>query len=230
MPRKEKTNDQDLNKRLVKRIFAIVLIGATSVLTMLKFGPMIGSLFGMISVNRGQIISPPEANLPPPIFVDTPKAVNETKVNIKGVSAPKTRIELFVNGPKVDSVLTDTSGEFLFTDVKLNKGTNTVFAKAEGTKSEVIKIAYDDDAPEIEIEAPENGETVENLNERIEVRGTINEEAEIRINDRVAIQKPDNSFSFLLGVGEGDVEIKVAATDLAGNKAEEELKVKYRRD
>ncbi len=224
------SNQQEINKILLKRIGAIIAIVVVSVVGMVKFAPKIGSLFGQISVNRNQTITPPQPNTPPPIFIDVPEAVNETKINLKGTSAPKTKIQIFVNGPKQGEVLTDNSGEFLFTDVKLNKGTNTIFAKAGETKSKVITIDYDDDAPEIEIESPEDGETIENLNERIEIKGKINEKAQIRINDRIAIQKPDNSFYFLLGVDEGEVEIKITAIDVAGNKSEEELTVTYDKD
>ena len=224
------SNQQEINKILLKRIGAIIAIVVVSVVGMVKFAPKIGSLFGQISVNRNQTITPPQPNTPPPIFIDVPEAVNETKINLKGTSAPKTKIQIFVNGPKQGKDLTDNSGEFLFTDVKLNKGTNTIFAKAGETKSKVITIDYDDDTPEIEIESPEDGETIENLNERIEIKGKINEKAQIRINDRIAIQKPDNSFYFLLGVDEGEVEIKIIAIDVAGNKSEEELTVTYDKD
>ncbi|MBD3366236.1 hypothetical protein GF360_02710 [candidate division WWE3 bacterium] len=225
-----KTTPEDINKILAKRLLAIFAIGILSLFGMLKFGPKIGALFGMISVNRNETINPPQANTPPPVFVEVPKAVNETKVNIKGMSAPKTKIELFVNGPKAGEVITDMSGEFLFTEVALNKGKNTLFAKANDTKSETITIDYDDEDPEIEIESPKDGDKIENLNERIEIVGEISEKATIKINDRVAIQKPDNSFVFLLGAKEGEMEITIKATDLAGNTAEEKLKVTYKRD
>ena len=221
---------QDLNKILLKRLLAIFIIGAMSIIGVVKYAPKIGSIFGLISVNRNATITPPEANTPPPIFLEVPEAVNKTKIDLKGSSVPKTKIELFVNGPKEASVLTDISGEFLFTNVKLNEGKNTIFAKANETKSDVITIRYDNEKPKIELETPKNGEKIENLNNRIEVIGKINEEATVKVNGRVAIQRPDNSFSILLGVREGDLEIIIEATDLAGNKSEEKLSVTYKHD
>jgi len=222
--------EQDLNKLLLKRLSAIFVIGALSVVGIVKFAPKIGSIFGLISVNRNDTITPPEANTPPPIFLEVPKAVNKTMIDLKGTSVPKTKIELFVNGPKEAGVLTDISGEFLFTNVKLNEGKNTIFAKANETKSEVITIQYDDEKPKIELETPKDGEEIENLNNRIEVIGKVNEESTVKVNGRIAIQKPDNSFSILLGVNEGNVEITIEATDLAGNKSEEKLNVTYKND
>ena len=219
---------QDLNKILLKRLLAIFIIGTMSVIGVVKYAPKIGSIFGLISVNRNDTITPPEANTPPPIFLGVPEAVNKTKIDLKGSSVPKTKIELFVNGPKEASVLTDISGEFLFTNVKLNEGKNTIFAKANETKSDVITIRYDNEKPKIELETPKNGEKIENLNNRVEVIGKINEEATVKVNGRVAIQRPDNSFSILLGAREGDLEIIIEATDLAGNKSEEKLSVTYK--
>ncbi len=221
---------QDLNKILLKRLLAIFIIGTMSVIGVVKYAPKIGSIFGLISVNRNDTITPPEANTPPPIFLGVPEAVNKTKIDLKGSSVPKTKIELFVNGPKEASVLTDISGEFLFTNVKLNEGKNTIFAKANETKSDVITIRYDNEKPKIELETPKNGEKIENLNNRVEVIGKINEEAAVKVNGRVAIQRPDNSFSILLGAREGDLEIIIEATDLAGNKSEEKLNVTYKHD
>ena len=221
---------QDLNKILLKRLLAIFIIGTMSVIGVVKYAPKIGSIFGLISVNRNDTITPPEANTPPPIFLGVPEAVNKTKIDLKGSSVPKTKIELFVNGPKEASVLTDISGEFLFTNVKLNEGKNTIFAKANETKSDVITIRYDNEKPKIELETPKNGEKIENLNNRVEVIGKINEEATVKVNGRVAIQRPDNSFSILLGAREGDLEIIIEATDLAGNKSEEKLSVTYKHD
>ncbi|EKD95075.1 MAG: hypothetical protein ACD_25C00077G0001 [uncultured bacterium] len=55
----------------------------------------------------------------------------------------------------------------------------------------------------------------------------MNEKATLKINDRMVIQKPDLSFEYVLGVKPGDVEIKIEATDEAGNRNEEIIHVKY---
>ncbi len=225
---KEK-NLSNLNKVLAIRLLAIVALGTLSVGGLLLYGPAIGNLFGMISVNRGTQIKPPEAATPPPVFIDLPSATNKTSLNIKGVSVPKASVELYVNGPKIATVLADMTGEFLFTDITLIKGKNTLFVKANETKSDTVSIQFDNKNPKLEISSPKDGQTVENLNERVEIRGQVDKRAEIRINGLLAIQKPDNSFSFLLGVKEGTVKIKVEATDLAGNKTTEEVSVVYKK-
>lgn len=219
----------NLSRTLRKRIFTILIIGVVSGVGLLKFGPKIGSLFGLISVNRNATVTPPQANMPPPIFVDIPTATNKTKIDIRGFATPETNVELFVNGPKKGSVLTDSTGEFLFTDVELNKATNTIFAKIGETKSANLTIEYDNKLPEIEITNLEDGDEIKNLNERIEIQGKVNEKADITVNEKMVIQRSDNSFSFLLGVKEGEITITVKATDLAGNTDEEKIKVQYKK-
>ncbi|KKU49252.1 MAG: hypothetical protein UX69_C0004G0027, partial [candidate division WWE3 bacterium GW2011_GWA2_46_9] len=41
---------------------------------------------------------------------------------------------------------------------------------------------------------------------------------------------PDLTFEILLGVDEGSVEVKVTATDKAGNKAEKIIHVTYQKE
>ncbi len=62
------------------------------------------------------------------------------------------------------------------------------------------------------------------------IRGKVSEKAKIRINDRLVVQKPDLSFEFLLGVSEGDVNIKVEATDEAGNTKVLVVQIEYKRE
>ncbi len=224
------TTVEALQQKIKMRLLLLIAIVVTITVAMLDFGPKVGSLFGLISVNRGKQIQPPQASTPPPVFTGVPKAVNTTTIDIRGYATPKAKVELFVNGPKVSSVIADASGEFLFPNVRLNKATNTVFAKIGDVKSETVMIEYDEEPPEIEIEKPKEDEKIENLNERIEIIGKLNEKATVTINERTVVLKPDNSFYFLLGVKEGDVEIKIKATDIAGNTAEKELKVRYKKE
>ena len=60
------------------------------------------------------------------------------------------------------------------------------------------------------------------------VKGSSDEAlSEVKINGRTAVMKGDNGFELLLGVGEGEVEIKVEATDLAGNTRVESIYITY---
>ncbi len=213
---------------MIMAIIVGIVVGIT------KFAPTIGSLFGFFSIHRNEKTEFISATLTPPIFVDPPEAAKEKKVTLKGIAEPASTVKLYVNGPEKASTVADLVGEFTFVDVELNEGTNTIFARSEfnnetSEKSETIKISVDKDSPKITIKSPENGATIKNLDRRILIEGEVSEDVDMTINDRVVVVKPDHTFSFLLGVDEGNVEIKIKAVDKADNETEETLNVKYER-
>lgn len=226
---KEKELVQQLQKNLGLLFLAVALI----LVTFGFFGPKLGAVFSIFSKYRND--TGPGDIIPPavPIFSQVPEATKDEKITLNGVTDPSATVRLFVNGPEAGKTTADNDGKFTFADVEISKNTNIIFAKAEdengnvSEKSKIINTKFDDEEPEIEITEPTNGETVKNLNERVMVKGTVNEEAEVTINGRRAVINPDNSFELLIGVNERDVEIKVEATDKAGNTSEEKIYIKY---
>ncbi|MFZ5424856.1 MAG: hypothetical protein ACOZAO_03550 [Patescibacteria group bacterium] len=250
MPKKKKPNyyrqqkynksqdvvtEKDLLMRLGLTITAIFVTLGILYVSFTFFGPKIGSLFGLFSVHRNE--TGPQDNLAPtpPAFSSPPVATKKDTITLEGLAEAGTNVKLFVNGPEVTSTVSDSEGVFTFTNVKLIEGNNTIFARAydqsnnESPKSVTLSIKYDIKEPEIEIISPEDGETIKNLNKRIQVKGTLNEKSTVKVNNRLAIVKPDLTFEILLGVEEGDVEIKVVAADEAGNEAEKTINIKYQR-
>ncbi|MBW6441709.1 hypothetical protein K0B04_02255 [Patescibacteria group bacterium] len=226
-------SERALRNRLKKRVYAIFIIIGLGVVSLFFFAPQVGSLFGYFSKYRNDPGYVPTPKPMPPVFIDSPEAINQDKITLTGRALPGNTVKIYVNGPEKGTDTAGSDGLFTFSDIKLNLGTNTIFAKAfddkgqESDSSEFLIINYDNKAPIIEIENIENGDTVKNLNNRIEISGKVNEKATITINEKSAIQKSDLTFYFVLGVKEGDVEIKIEAEDLAGNKTVKELKVKY---
>jgi len=230
---RSKFNRQELSKRLkfsLLGIFAFIFLGIVS---LNFFGPQIGAMFGFISVNRNKEGPKAKATLNTPSFLDIPNAVKDETITIEGYAREGYNIKLYVNGPSVGEVLVGGDNKFIFENVSLIDGRNTVFAKAvdgqgnESEKSETQVIVVDKEKPKIKIETPKDGDVVKNLNDRVFIKGEISEKATIRINDRLAVQKPDLSFEFLLGVKEGDIVITIEATDEAGNTEVEKIGIKY---
>lgn len=231
--KKKAQEEKELVQTLAFSIFGIIVTIVVVFLSATVFAPEMGAFFGYLSLNKGQVDDQLPIKPSAPVFVDTPSATKSLNIDIKGVTQPGFIVEIFVNGPKKGSVVADKNGEFNFAKVTLIEGKNRIYAKAindegiESDKSQTLEITVDRKAPEIEIESPKEGETVRNLDGRIQITGKVNEKASIRINDRQAITKSDLTFSILLGVDEGDVEIKIEAIDEAGNKSEETYVVKY---
>lgn len=233
---KRSPSDEELYTKLFNTLFAIIVILIVLFLAFRFFGPKIGSFFGLISVNRNQQEKKDKVAPLPPFFIDPPEATNTSTITLTGNAEPGTKVTLFVNGPKKDTVLVDQAGEFNFSSIAIAKGKNTIFAVAEDNekntseKSETIVVVFDNTKPKIKLIEPRTDQTITNLQNRIKVVGSVNEKAEVKVNDRIAITKPDNTFELLLGVEEGDVVIKIVAVDEAGNKADETFSVKYQRD
>lgn len=202
-----------------------------------QFGPQIGGFFGLLSLNRGAGEIGDTFAPQIPILNGIPEATNKKEITINGFTESGVTVELFVNGPKVDSQLSDSSGLFTFNNIKIRDGKNVISARAidsagnESERSQNYEIIFDDKAPKIEEITPSSGDTIKNLDKRIPIEGKLNEKGEVSINGRKAITKADNSFSILLGVDdEGEKNIEIIATDVAGNETKMFLNVTYKRD
>lgn len=227
-----KTN-RDIKKSIYKNFAASFLIIGASFALFVFFTPVLGSILGRISKlgksNEEQNIKAP----PPPYFYSPPTITNQKQILLKGAAEPGNKILLYVNGPLVDSTIADSGGNFTFNVKNLIEGKNTIYARTEDSKknlsekSQIIELVYDNQKPEIKIFEPKDKSVVKNLNQRVLVTGWVSEKAEVRINEKLAILKSDNTFELLLGVKEGEVEINVEAIDEAGNKSEEKIKITY---
>jgi archaellum component FlaF (FlaF/FlaG flagellin family) len=226
-------SEEELAKRLFRSILAIVAILIVSLGSLLFFAPKIGGIFAFISVNYNNEDRPVEVAPTAPFFKYMPESTKEESITITGFTEPGITVKLFVNGPEVQSTLTDSEGQFTFVSVKLIKGKNTIYSKAvdskgtESANSSILTILYDDKAPEITIENLENGQTVKNLDKRILVKGKVDEKSIVRVNSQLAQLKPDLTFEIVIGASDGEMIIKVEATDEAGNSSTEELTIKY---
>lgn len=226
-------HEEVVKKRLYKTLLATLIVVGVIVIGLSFFAPTIGSVFGLIS----KISKPTEkedTSAPaPPYFFNSPRATNKSAISFTGFSEPGSKVLLYVNGPEVGSGISDSTGTFTLDGGTLIEGKNTVYAKAEdgyknqSDKSQVLEIVYDTKKPKITVLEPKDGSTVRNLNQRVLIKGNLDEKCEVRVNDKLAISRPDNSFELLLGVTESGVKITIEATDEAGNKSEEAITVKY---
>ncbi len=226
-------NEQVYYKRLKLAILGIVLVPTVVLAMFVFFGPTIGSLFGIVSINRNFDNNTDKVAPPPPIFDNPPKAVGSNNITLKGFAEAGTTIKLYVNGPEKGSSVTTTEGTFEISGIELIEGRNSIFAKTidatgnESDKSATLSIEVDNSKPKIDIESPKNNDVVRNLNKRVFITGKLSEKATITINEKLAVLRPDFTFEFPLGVEPGKHEIKIKATDEAGNFAEETINITY---
>jgi VCBS repeat-containing protein len=226
-------SDAELSAKLFKVLAVLVMMNVVVFVSVFFFAPTIGSFFGLLSVHRNDKITTPTVKPNPPTFQNLPASVNDTKITITGYGVAGGTVKLYVNGPQVATTVIGDDGMFTLTDVSLIDGRNTMFAKVtdkNGLTSDTTQtytITVDNSKPKIEFTNLKDGDTIRNLDKRIDIQGTVNKNVTMTINGNNVIIKPDLTFEYILGVQEGDVTVKVDAVDEAGNKAEETLKLTY---
>ena len=160
-----------------------------------------------------------------PRFLTQMTATNSAVLVLSGVDQPDTDISLFQNGKELASAKTSKEGTFK-ADVKLFEGKNSFLARAknengvESQNSETLEIILDTSLPEITITEPKSTTFTE---DKITIKGSIDEEADIYINDRTVVLDDQNVFSQTINLSEGENKVTIKAIDHAGNENSKEL-------
>jgi len=165
-----------------------------------------------------------------PILEEMPDATNEAILYIKGQADPDTQIQLFQNKQRVATIDADFEGRFEFEQV-LEERSNQFYVKSidpysrKSTQSKFYSVTFIDEPPNLEISSPEDGKKY--YESSLTVEGQTDKEVFVKINNIPVVIKADGSFTYNLNLSKGDNEIKVVATDLAGNTTQKNLKVIY---
>ncbi len=168
----------------------------------------------------------------PPKLDNLPEYTNEFSVEIKGTTEAGASIILFLNNDEEELVV-NKDGEFNFT-FKLDKGENTVSVKArdaagnESQETDVYKIIFDNEPPELEITSPEDGKEFYGSKERqVAINGKTEESASVTINDRIVAVDASGNFTFVTTLSEGENGFTIKTEDKAGNSTETSLTLRF---
>lgn len=180
--------------------------------------------------------TPPEQsdNVPPspPIFETTFEATNSAIISLSGFAESESTLKLFFNNKK-EEVLVDNDGTFVFNNLELEDGQNRIYAIAidkagnESSDSKKVSVLYDNEAPELEISQPQDGETFSDDDNKIELIGQTEEGANVLINDHFVVVDSEGNFNYQISLDKGENEIKIITEDSAGNQTEKIIKVNY---
>lgn len=224
-------------KELYKRTYVLFLASVILILAVVVFGlPLMIKVSLVLDSIKGTsepVVVNDQSVALPPRFVPTFEATNSAEISIDGYANEGSTIELFVNNDRVGKVVVSKEGVFNFPDVKLSEGDNVISAIATGTngkkstEAEPLKILYKKDPPSLSVDNPKNGDTFSGENKDIVIKGKTDDNTKVYINERMAIVSDDGSFELRYTLSDGDNIIKAQAIDLAGNKKEVELKVRY---
>ena len=193
-------------------------------------GLISGSKGSQNTTNNNQInfIAPPILN---PII----SATNSAQITISGSSTKDQTIDLYINNLQVDQTQPDKNGVFVFNET-LKSGDNQIKTKTEdnGKQSDfsnVFDVVFKNSSPTLDVSSPSDGQTY-NKNQigtgnTIIVAGKTDQGVSVTVNGFWAVVDDSNNFSYTLPLQNGDNQIKIIATDQAGNKIEKDLKVNY---
>ncbi|NMB83681.1 hypothetical protein GYA28_00090 [Candidatus Roizmanbacteria bacterium] len=161
-----------------------------------------------------------------------PSATNSAKIYISGSVANFDRIEVYVNGKKVQELKPTDRFDEQIGDLK--PGNNEVYLVAKSSKSSQKKetnkysILYMNEKPKLEITEPsDNSKTSKN---EIKVSGKTDKEVMIKINNLPVVVDALGVFQSAVSLKEGENKIEITAEDLAGNTDNKILTVTYQKE
>lgn len=207
------------------------------VVLLLKFGiPFLANFTSFVtnSKNTTEVKNQDSATfVPPPVFDSLPTATNSAHIFISGNATFGQTVSLYINGEMIDKMEVGKDGKFVFSDVKINQGQNSIKSKATNKEnkqsafSQISTVSFKNTPPKLSVDSPSEGQSFSKDDKTVSISGKTDSGAKVTINDLWAIVDQTGAFSYSFPLQKGENKIKVAATDDAGNKSELERKVTY---
>lgn len=160
-------------------------------------------------------------------------ATNSANITVQGFAEAGTTLELFVNGETFKKMLLPGNGQFTVYNINLQEGENKITATAKDSSnntsspSDPLIITYKKTGPKLIVEKPNDGDKINGEKTETTVSGQVEENSTLTINGRLVMIKDDNTFIYLLPLTEGDNQIEIIATDIAGNQTKIDRKITY---
>lgn len=162
-----------------------------------------------------------------------PRATNSAQLTISGSAYSGNNVLLYINGKNTKKTKIEQDGTFIFENVELENGDNTIKAKAltkdneESKFSSVITVHFSTQAPDLEISSPQEGDAVNKDRNPIQVNGKTSIDTNVTVNGFRATTDDQGNFSYRLSLRPGENIITVISTTKAGNRIEKQIKVSY---
>lgn len=224
-----KKKDSQTKKNLALTILGIILI----LFAIFKFGiPLLANVSLILDKTKAaQTNNDSKIYIAPPVLDPLKNATNSAQINISGKAMKDQTVKIYINNVLVDTVSASSNGNFL-SEQNLSLGENIIKAKAEKNNeesdySDPITVSFKNSNPALEVSSPSEGQSFYKDAKTVEVSGKTDSGSTVTVNGLWALLDENNNFSYELPLQNGENNIKVIATDQAGNKTEKELKVSY---
>jgi bacillopeptidase F len=225
-----------LKKRAYHNIVLAVLGVLAIIIILVVFGTKILIGFSLLT-ERGNgndaaaNVTKTTVYVAPPILNPVVDATNSAQIAVSGKGLADQTIKIYVNGNVVDDTTVQDDNNFNFASVHLQSGQNTIKAialdkdKNKSDYSNELTISMLNKAPELTVNQPQDGQGFDRNAGPVSILGQTDPGAQVTINDFVAIVDDQGKFSYLYNLKDGDNDLKINATDDAGNKTTKELHI-----
>ena len=232
---KEKSRlEENLKKQTKKNI--LITIGGILGLIAISFvlGPYIligmGMLFGKSTSLETTPTQEEITYLAPPVLQKTFDATASASISLRGMGNEKSKIVLYQNNNKIQTTLSDNTGNFVFTNILLKEGTNNFYSKtiteqAESASSNQVRVLLLTNNPTLEITSPSDGDKFSSAQSPIKITGKTDPEVKVTINDFWAIVDNMGNYTYSYALKDGENTLVIKATDKAGNISKKELNI-----
>jgi hypothetical protein len=226
----QKKQQQMVRQTIMVIVITMVILVAFIFVIMPRFILLADKIFNSEVISENGDHVPPQA----PILAAPISATNSATLPISGVGEAESKVILVLNGVQSDETQADQEGEFKI-EVPLTEGENALAvygvdeAGNESVQTREYRVILDTTAPEIEIETPTDGSSVElRKNQVITVKGKTEPRAKVFINDRLVYAKEEGDFVMNYQLEEGENTLKFKVEDQGGNVSQKEIKVSFR--
>jgi hypothetical protein len=168
----------------------------------------------------------------PPTLDPVITATNSAQIAISGFGTKDQTIQLYLNDQRIDQTTVDGNNKFQFPSVTLKQGQNNVTVKAvtnsgkESANSNTDTISYLNKPPSLTISKPQDGQGFsKSSTPTVTIEGTTDATAKVTVNGFWAIVDAQGNYNYLYTLNDGDNDIKVIATDDAGNQTTKEIHI-----
>lgn len=173
------------------------------------------------------------ASIAPPVLQIPYEATNSALIKIKGYASPNLTVEIYLDDDLKTTVKTSDNGDFLSEDIPLVLGTNNIYGKTvdgndhKSLASKIITLQYINEKPKLDIKEPQDNQTVKD--KKITVSGSVEPATgvSVTVNGTTVILDANGNFSQSLELSDGDNNLIILATDMAGNVTQVSKKVTY---
>ncbi len=226
---------KETSRNVIIAIFGIIVLGALLLIfgtnILVGFSLLVGKFSGSEDANMSES-QQGVSYIAPPTLNPTVEATSSAAISLSGYGKADQRIDLYRNGKMISKTTVKSNNTFRFTNVTLEEGVNSLKAKAvtvdnkRSNYSNELSVSLLNKSPELSIDFPQDGQGFKKEQSPLKISGKTDPGVKVTVNDFRAIVDSGGNYSYLYNLKDGDNNLKVVATDNAGNQTTKEISIR----